>query len=298
MTKICVPDSVRNHDFVVIASVSGGKDSTAMMLALREADVPFRAVFADTGWEAPQTYDYLDLLREKIGPISTVSLSGGMVARSREKLSFPTRLGRWCTEDLKLRPLEAHLKSVEAETGKCAVAAVGVRAQESEARRKLPSWEDSSDLGSYVWRPILEWTIQDVLAIHHRHKIPVNPLYRIGHNRVGCYPCIFSQKEEMRLISKLAPWRINEIDLLEKEFTTERAKRNQDRPGRYASGVATFFQPILGRQRNTIKDVARWSQTDRGGRQMPLLQPPPTGGCMRWGMCEPPTLEASSADPE
>ena len=50
---ITVPDHVRKPGVCVMASVSGGKDSTALMLALREADVPFRAVFADTGWESP-----------------------------------------------------------------------------------------------------------------------------------------------------------------------------------------------------------------------------------------------------
>ena len=51
----------------VIASVSGGKDSTALILALREAEIPARHVFADTGWEAPETYEYLDLLRARLG---------------------------------------------------------------------------------------------------------------------------------------------------------------------------------------------------------------------------------------
>jgi len=67
---------------LLVANVSGGKDSTALMLALREADLPFRAVFADTGWEAPETYRYLDTLRSKIGPIDVVGVEGGMVARA------------------------------------------------------------------------------------------------------------------------------------------------------------------------------------------------------------------------
>ena len=37
----------------VVASVSGGKDSTAMVLHLRDLGVDFRAVFMDTGWEHP-----------------------------------------------------------------------------------------------------------------------------------------------------------------------------------------------------------------------------------------------------
>ena len=43
-------------DLPVVASVSGGKDSTALILALREAGIPARYVFADTLWEAQETY--------------------------------------------------------------------------------------------------------------------------------------------------------------------------------------------------------------------------------------------------
>jgi phosphoadenosine phosphosulfate reductase len=92
----------------VIASVSGGKDSTALMLALREADVPFRAVFADTGWEAPETYAYLDTLRGMIGPIDVVHPKRDMLASIRHRAGFPTRMARWCTQELKLRPLRAY----------------------------------------------------------------------------------------------------------------------------------------------------------------------------------------------
>lgn len=46
----------------IIVSVSGGKDSTAMLLKAleehpREQIMP---VFCDTGWEHPAVYEYLD----------------------------------------------------------------------------------------------------------------------------------------------------------------------------------------------------------------------------------------------
>jgi hypothetical protein len=43
----------------VVASISGGKDSAAMSLHLRERGIEHRRVFMDTGWEAGETYDYL-----------------------------------------------------------------------------------------------------------------------------------------------------------------------------------------------------------------------------------------------
>lgn len=267
----------------VVASVSGGKDSTALMLALREAEVPFRAVFADTGWEAPQTYEYLDTLRRLICPIDVVHPKRDMRAAILYRAGFPARMQRWCTRELKLIPLRAYHDAIDGET----VNAMGVRAEESEARSKMPIWADDDEWGGYVWRPLLNWALDDVIAIHRRHNVPMNPLYHAGFDRVGCFPCIFSRKEEIRL---LPAWRIDEIERLEQEATEERARRNAEQPGRYAHAQTSFFQTRDPRRDGamSIREVQTWAQTDRGGRQLPLLQPVPQGGCMRWGTCEAP----------
>lgn len=282
----------------IIASVSGGKDSTALILALREAEIPARYVFADTGWEARETYDYLDTLRAKLGiTIDVVSADiwwaeparlptlHGMRAKVMARAGFPTRMARWCTGELKLTPLRKYHDAIGEDT----VSAMGVRADESAARAKMAEWEDDDRWGGWVWRPLLRWTVADVIGIHHRHDVPLNPLYLRGHDRVGCYPCIFSRKEEIRLIAEHAPERIDEVRALEAEATAERARRNEETPGRYAHAQATFFQTIeRGGEPNGIDKVVEWSRTERGGKQLPLLQPVPTGGCMRWGMCESP----------
>lgn len=273
-------------DMPVVASVSGGKDSTALMLALREAGVPFRAVFADTGWEAPETYAYLDTLREMIGPIDVVRPKRDMLASIRHRTSPPTRMARWCTSELKLQPLRAYHDTIN---GGETVSAMGIRADESESRAKMPVWADDDDWGGYVWRPLLTWSIGDVIAIHRRHNVPMNPLYHGGAERVGCYPCIFSRKEEIRLLPE---WRLAQIEALEAETTAERARRNAETPGRYAHEHSTFFQTRTPGQTMGIREIHTWSQTDRGGKQLHLLQPIPQGGCMRWGTCEAPPTKA------
>lgn len=270
-----------------VVSVSGGKDSTACALALREADVPARHVFADTGWEAPETYAHLDHLREKIGPIDVVGVEGGMVGRIRHRAGFPARMQRWCTRELKLRPLRDYhdaLETLDDET--CSV--VGIRAAESEARAKFCAFEDDETWGGWVWRPILSWSVEDVLAIHHRHGVKVNPLYKRGHDRVGCFPCIYANKEEVRLVAEYAPERIAEIRELERACEALRVERNLVTPGRYAHAVAPYFQTRDGGGPMHIDEVVRWAQTSHGGRQLQLLPPAPDGGCFRWGMCEPP----------
>ena len=50
-----------------IASFSGGKDSTAMLLKLIEEDWPLDdIVFFDTGWEFPQMLDHIDRVEQYI----------------------------------------------------------------------------------------------------------------------------------------------------------------------------------------------------------------------------------------
>lgn len=314
----------------VIASVSGGKDSTALILALREAQIPARYAFADTGWEAQETYDYLALLERRLNitiervhatpkaadeygdvlnPMSVDERGrwSAMIDRVRVRAGFPGRMQRFCTRELKLEPLRAFHDRVEEETGLETVSAMGVRAQESDRRARMPEFEDEGPKftrerwGGYVWRPLIAWTVEDVLLIHRRHGIPVNPLYQRGHDRVGCYPCIFSNKEEIRLIADHSPERIDLIERLETEMRDLRVARNAVDPGRYAHpDDAAFFQ--TQRQGfSGIRKVVEWARTDYGGKQMQLLAPAPRGGCMKWGLCDLPSgdeTETIAPDPD
>lgn len=255
----------------IIASVSGGKDSTALILALREAAIPARFVFADTGWEADETYEYLDYLRAKLNiTIDVVGVDGGMEARCRVRAGFPGRRERFCTRELKIEPLRDYHDKVEAATEIETVSVLGERAAESQARANRVEWEDQGPSytrerwGGYIWRPLIRWTVTDVLETHRRNGVEVNPLYKRGHNRVGCYPCIFASKEEITLVAKHAPEKIDRIRDLETELTALRASRNQEMPGRYEHTMASFFQ-TLRKGFYGIDEVVSWASTKRGG---------------------------------
>lgn len=279
---------------VPVLSISGGKDSAATALLVQEElGVECHRVFADTGWEADETYEYLDTLEKKLGKIDRVqSERGGFEEIAREKAGAPLLRGRWCTELLKLKPIAQYLRNLEEAEGET-VSIVGIRAAESAARKKMPLWGDEAGgvLDCFVWRPILTWTIEDVLAIHHKHGLELNPLYHAGFDRVGCFPCIMSTKQDIRLVAEHDPSRIDRIERMETEWKEERIKRNQEKPGRYKREEATFFYSRSGH--TTIRTVEKWSKTKHGGKKLHLIQPPPSGGCFRWGLCEPPTEQSN-----
>lgn len=176
----------RLGDRLVVASISGGKDSTALALTLMQHEIPHVRVFADTGFEAPETYDYLDLLRERLGPIEVVRNESlwqgaqpgeeGMLTLIRRKQMFPSRLMRFCTQQLKIFPIRDHIRVMQ-DRGDEVVSAVGVRAEESAARAAMAEWEFWDEMDAEIWRPLIHWSEQDVIEVHRRHNMPPNPLY-------------------------------------------------------------------------------------------------------------------------
>jgi hypothetical protein len=242
-----------------------------------------------------------------------------MVRWILRKSMFPSRLRRFCTEELKVLPIMRHMKAMASETPWGVVNAIGIRAGESFARSQLPEWE-KSDMGIpvWTWRPLREWSEADVIAIHKRHGLPPNPLYLRGASRVGCWPCIYARKAEVALVARDDDARIGVIEDMEKMLTElavgraiarqadpipdgldddarEVAEQLRD-PGHWRN-QRTFFgvgDKDCGWDFYNIRRTVEWARTDRGGRQFPMFSPldeAAADGCMRWGMCE--TLPAA-----
>lgn len=270
---------------LIVASVSGGKDSAAMSLWLTENGVEHLRVFADTGWESEVTYKYLrGPLTDKLGPIREVRAAKQFEEMASDKGMFPSRVRRWCTRSLKVEPIFALLREL-ADSGHDVVNAVGVRAQESSARARLSEWDDHDGVDAEVWRPLIDWSEEEVIAIHQRHGLAPNPLYLAGARRVGCWPCIYASKEEIRLVADTDPGRVDRIRSLEAEVTRVASERAGE-PVVRAMFQARLQQPDGSYPCWPIDKVVGWSRTARGGRQLALFGPPPDDGCMRWGMCE------------
>jgi len=307
-------------DRKIVVSVSGGKDSTAACLYMKELGLEYEAIFFDTGWEHPDTYDYVEnYLPTVVGPIKRLVAKKELATPELESLAqkyeerlgwyspmvrwvihkgmFPSRIRRWCTQSVKVYPARDYLKGMDDEP----VNVVGIRAQESASRAKMGEWEWSDTFDCEVWRPIHQWKVEDVIKIHQKYGVRPNPLY-LGKNpseRVGCYPCVFARKSEIRMMAANYPERIDLLADLEEDVHRLAIKRYEDRgePVENLKYPPTWFQnPTARADKKTgkrvgdtwpIKRVVQWARTKYGGRQFELFAAPPgEQGCVRWGMCD------------
>lgn len=268
---------------------SGGKDSTALWLwARRKNIVPRVIIFADTGWEHPATIAYVDeierLLQEKIVRVRGPETFEERVRRLR---GFPSSGRRWCTDELKVQPTARELDRIREETGDEVQVLVGVRAEESRSRAQMSEREWSDAYDCEVWRPLLDWKLPDVIAEHTSASVPLNPLYQMGAERVGCWPCINAGKTEIELVARLDPGRIDQIREM------ERVTKNT-----MFSKEAAVHERVPGARRTElplpIDDAVAWSRTKRGGKELQLVRAP--SGCARWGICEAPLARRDDDD--
>lgn len=178
---------------------------------------------------------------------------------------FPSTRARFCSSELKHEPIWAQVHEPLLETGHEVVSWQGVRWDESRNRADaLPVEEVGGGLWNY--RPILDWTAEDVFAMHRRHGVKPNPLYREGMGRVGCMPCIHARKPELRAIGTRFPEEIERVEEWERRVGLV-SKRGQSTffsadktPGPHTQDPSL---PMPG-----IRVVVEWSKTKRGGREL------------------------------
>lgn len=274
---------------ITVVAVSGGKDSSAAWSWAKRHGLDPVPIYDDTLWEWEGHAAYLDELEKVLGPIrARTQPPYSFVDGVRLHKIFPRRLtARWCTQELKIEPFRAELDKLRDETGDDVQVIVGVRAEESKTRAKLPPREYAKHYDCDVWRPILNWTLADVIAEHHRAGIPIHPLYLEGAERVGCFPCINAGKDEIALVARLQPSRIDDIEAIESENGGTMFVIEETAKGRRARGAGKDDpRKVIP---TPIRKMIEWAKTDRSGNYVLVRAP---SGCARWGICEVAPAEA------
>lgn len=271
----------------------------------------FRFTFCDTGNEDALTYAYIDMLRTH-APIEVLRPERDFWELAEKRGRFPSHTRRFCTQHLKIIPAFADILAVQelldeqssvASSTPLLLALSGIRKDEGTSengRGDLEMFTWNEVLGCDKYLPIYEYSLKDVWDIHQKHlsitdvqmlvwddpnlstenkqfltkkmTVPCNPLYYMGARRVGCFPCIYARKAEIRAMAKFRPERIQYI-------AKQEIRVGKKRISKYSTFFTPKKTPMAHRSLETVNkegkitmvptihDVVAWSKTSWGGKK-------------------------------
>jgi len=170
-----------------ILSLSGGKDSTALAILMRDRVRDMEYVFCDTQKELPETYDYLDRLQAYLGkPIVRLNAQRGFDHWLQIYGGYlPSSRMRWCTKMLKIKPFEEFVGNDSV------LSYIGIRADENR-EGYISTKPNIKAVYPFKEMGIVE---ADVMKILEGSGLGL-PKYYEWRTRSGCYFCFFQRKAE------------------------------------------------------------------------------------------------------
>lgn len=290
-----------------IVSVSGGKDSTALLLlAIERQPDNLQAVFADTGNEHEITYEYIQYLNDKVFPIRTVRANfTRQIEGKREyvltkwaekgvpqdaidrasaalfptgnpfldlciwKGRFPSSRAAFCSEELKRNPIISQVQRPYLESGDDVISWQGVRRDESLRRKNLAENEAKLTLENGATL----WNYRPILDWTAEDCFSMHRKHGIKHNPL--------YEQGMGRVGCMPCINCRKDELLEisKRFpeAIERIAKWESAVKQASKGLgATFFTAPSDDSEwsatQTIETVVEWAKTSHGGKQYDFLR--------------------------
>lgn len=170
-----------------ILALSGGKDSAALAVYLKDKIPELEYVFLDTGHELPETYEFLQRMR---------AILGIKIRELKPKKNFdywlkifngclPSPQNRWCTKLLKIIPYEDYIGNDIARSY------IALRADENRTGYL------SHNYNIIPYYPFIEDGLirSDIFQLLDQSGLGL-PKYYSWRSRSGCYFCFFQRRIE------------------------------------------------------------------------------------------------------
>jgi phosphoadenosine phosphosulfate reductase len=170
-------------------SFSGGKDSTVVANLVQEALGDVSLFFADTTLEHDETVQYIkDFAEQHLLPIETRASQNDFFDMSK-RLDPPSRIMRWCCSVFKAYPINLFWGSLDGYV----LGFDGIRKSESKSRSGYPRvFQSKKFIRQIAARPILHWNSLAVWLYIFYKDLSINPLYKRGYARIGCFLCPYN----------------------------------------------------------------------------------------------------------
>ncbi|MEN9251557.1 MAG: phosphoadenosine phosphosulfate reductase family protein [Thermostichales cyanobacterium BF3_bins_165] len=179
-----------------ILGLSGGKDSTALAILLHKEIPEMEYFFCDTGKELQETYDYLDRIKARLGIKITYLESERGFDHWLEVYGgvLPSPKMRWCTVQMKIKPLEKWVGDDEA------ISYIGIRADENRDGY-ISTKPNIKPVFPFKERGMVK---EDILRLLEESGIGLPDYYR-WRSRSGCFFCFFQRKYEWVMLAQEHP---------------------------------------------------------------------------------------------
>ena len=290
-----------------IISVSGGKDSTALLLLAIEREAEnLSAVFADTGNEHEQTYEYVRYLNDKVFPIRTVKAdftrqiagkkeyvltkwagkgvgqeaidraAAALVATGNPFLDlciwkgrFPSTKAAFCSEELKRNPIIHQVQNPILDTGDDVMSWQGVRRDESLNRRFLIEKELKS---THKTNGAELWNYRPILDWKAEDCFAMHRKHGVKHNPLyeqgmGRVGCMPCINCRKDELLEISNRFPEAIDRIrEWEAIVQEASKRESGTFFSASNQQPGAANEVCKQISSIDRIVEWAQTGRGGK--------------------------------
>ncbi len=239
-----------------ILSLSGGKDSTALAVYMRDRVPEMEYAFLDTGKELPETYDYLNKVEAFLGkPIARLNSEYSFDHWLQVHSGFlPSPQARWCTKTLKLKVFERYVGD------DLVYSYIGIRADEdrtgyiSHKPNLIPVFPFKED----------GITKADVYRILEESGLGLPDYYK-WRTRSGCYFCFFQRKAEWVGLKKEHP------DLFELAKSYE--KVNPATGDRYTWSQSESLDELSAREQEILRNYKETMKRQKASApNRPLIQ--------------------------
>jgi phosphoadenosine phosphosulfate reductase len=165
----------------VLSSSFGAQAAVALHLVTREKpDIP--VLLVDTGYLFPETYRFIDELRERL------DLDLHVVRPELSAAWLEARHGRLWEQGID--GIEAYNRIAKVEPLRRALDAMGARTWFTGLRRSQSSTRAEAPLlsirdGRWKLNPIVDWSDRDIGRYLARHDLPWHPLWHQGYVSIG-----------------------------------------------------------------------------------------------------------------
>jgi len=165
------------------------------------------------------------------GDVYFQSEEGGEFHKSKsqgepnKRLMFPaieTNLDkRWCSSLVKIDVMKRAINNMEKYSNASLIICTGERRGEGGNRStymEIEPYRFSFNANQITWRPVIDYSEQDVWDLMKEWNIQPHPAYEVGFGRCSCQLCIFNQRNQWATNNEISPEKVKRLAEIEKQI--------------------------------------------------------------------------------